>query len=327
VRPARDESRAPRPPADGLRRLAPQPPEWQVLGALAIVYVVWGSTYLAIRVTVETLPPLLSAGIRFASAGAVLTAVLVARGGVRRFVLPPRELAGAALVGLALLAAGNGGISTAEQHVPSSMAALVAASIPLWVVVFRALSREQVSRGTLGGVAIGFVGVAVLTSRGGEGAVDPFAAVLLVVACVCWAAGSFGSSRLPMPRDPFVSTAVEMLAAGLVLLAAAAIVEPGGIPAGAQLRSWIALGYLVVFGSLLAFTAYTWLLAHAPVSQVATYAYVNPVIALVLGWAILGEPLTPFLLGGAGLVLVAVALVIRHEGRRPPASIAAEEGG
>ena len=118
-----------------------------------------------------------------------------------------------------------------------------------------------------------------------------------------------------------------MLAAGLVLLAAAAIVEPGGIPAGAQPRSWIALGYLVVFGSLLAFTAYTWLLAHAPVSQVATYAYVNPVIALVLGWAILGEPLTPFLLGGAGLVLVAVALVVRHEGRRPPASIAAEEGG
>ncbi len=294
--------------------------------ALAIVYVVWGSTYLAIRVMVEGLPPLLSAGIRFVVAGTILAGALALRGGIRRFAVPRRELLGAGAVGIALLAAGNGGISTAEQHVPSSLAALVAASIPLWVVVFRALTRERVTRGTLGGVALGFAGVAVLTSQGEAGSVDPGAAILLVAACVCWAAGSFASSRVPMPRDPLVSTAVEMLAGGVVLLIAAVIIEPGGLPAHTEARSWLALGYLIVFGSLLAFTAYTWLLAHAPISQVATYAYVNPVIALVLGWAILAEPLTPFLLGGAVLVLVAVALVIRHEARQIPPSLAAEEG-
>jgi drug/metabolite transporter (DMT)-like permease len=274
---------------------------------------------------VEGLPPLLSAGIRFVVAGTLLAVVLALRGGVRRLLVPRRELLGAGGVGIALLAAGNGGISSAEQHVPSSLAALVAASIPLWVVVFRALARERVTRGTLGGVVLGFAGVGVLTSQGGAGSVDPGAAALLVLSCACWAAGSFASSRVPMPRDPLVSTALEMLAGGVVLLLAAAALEPGGIPAHSEARSWLALGYLIMFGSLLAFTAYTWLLAHAPVSQVATYAYVNPVIALVLGWAILGEPLTPFLLGGAVLVLVAVALVIRHEARQIPASLAAEE--
>ncbi|MGC8633425.1 MAG: EamA family transporter [Candidatus Limnocylindrales bacterium] len=297
----------------------------RVMGALGIVYVVWGSTYLAIRVMVEGLPPLLAGGIRFVVAGMILGVALTAQGGIRRFAVERRELLGAAAVGIALLAAGNGGINTAEQRVPSSLAALGAASIPLWVVVFRALAHERVTRGTMGGVALGFAGVAVLASQGEGGSVDAGAMAILVVACACWAAGTFASSRIPMPRDPLVSTAVEMLAGGLVLLLAAAILEPGGLPAHVETRSWLALGYLVAFGSLLAFTAYTWLLAHAPVSQVATYAYVNPVIALVLGWAILSEPLTPFLLAGAVLVLVAVAVVIRHEARQLPRSLAAEE--
>lgn len=296
-----------------------------MLVALAVVYVVWGSTYLAIRVVVESLPPLLGAGIRFLVAGAVLAVLLAARGGLRRLAVTRRELGATALVGVALLVGGNGGISIAEQHVPSSLAALVAASIPLWVVLFRALAGERVRRGTLAGVALGFAGVAVLASQGGEGTPDLVATAILVAACASWSAGTFAASRLPMPADPMVSTAIEMLAGGLVLVAASSVLEPGGIPGGVQLRSWVALAYLVVFGSLLAFTAYTWLLAHAPVSQVATYAYVNPVIALVLGWAILAEPLTPFLLGGAVLVLLAVGLVIRHEARPISGSLAAEE--
>ena len=302
-------------------------PAWRVRTTLGIVYVVRGSTYLAIRVMVADLPPLLGAGIRFVVAGAILFLLLALRGGVRRFALPPRELLGASVIGIALLAAGNGGISAAEQHVPSSLAALVAASIPLWVVVLRALAKERVTRGTLGGVALGFVGVGLLAAQGERGSADPAAVLLLVVACVCWSAGSFATGRIPMPRDPFVSTAVEMLVGGLVLLTIAVLAGQDALPAHVQMRSWLALGYLVVFGSLLGFTAYTWLLAHAPVSQVATYAYVNPVIALVLGWALLSEPLTPFLLGGAVLVLGAVVLVLRHEARPVLATLAAEEGG
>ncbi len=302
-------------------------PAWHVAVALGIVYVVWGSTYLAIRVMVEGLPPLLSAGIRFVVAGLILAVVLVARGGPRRFALSRQELLGAAAVGVALLAAGNGGITAAEQHVPSSLAALVAASIPLWVVVFRALAKERVTRGTLGGVALGFVGVGLLASQGEPGSADLGAGLLLVAACVSWAAGSFASGRIPMPRDALVSTAIEMLAGGAVLLGASVLVPGEAVPSGVEPRAWLALAYLVVFGSLLGFTAYTWLLAHAPVSQVATYAYVNPVIALVLGWAILSEPLTPFLLGGAVLVLGAVAVVIRHEARTAPSALAAEDGG
>jgi drug/metabolite transporter (DMT)-like permease len=299
------------------------PHAWRVYAALAVVYVVWGSTYLGIRIVVETLPPLLSAGIRFLVAGAVLAGILLLRGGPRRLAVTARELAGAALVGTALLVGGNGGISVGEQHVPSSLAALVAASIPLWVVIFRRLAGERVSYGTLAGVALGFAGVAVLVSQGGQGAIDPGAMLLVVAGAASWAAGTFGSGRLRMPADPLVSTALQMLIGGAVLFALGLVLEPGGIPAGAQPRSWLALGYLIVFGSLLAFTAYTWLLAHAPVSQVATYAYVNPVIALVLGWAILSEAVTVFVLAGAVLVVVAVALVIRHEAQPLPEDLAA----
>jgi drug/metabolite transporter (DMT)-like permease len=299
-----------------------------VFAALAVIYVVWGSTYLAIRIMVETLPPLLCAGIRFLVAGAVLAAILLLRGGPRRFAVPVRELGGAAVIGAALLMGGNGGITVGEKHVPSALTALVAASIPLWVVVLRRLSGERVSFGTLAGVALGFAGVALLVSQGGEGTVDPGAMLLVVAGAASWAAGTFASSRIRLPADPLVSTALQMLIGGALLFALGLVLEPGGIPADAQPRSWLALGYLIVFGSLLAFTAYTWLLAHAPVSQVATYAYVNPVIALILGWAVLAEAVTAFVLVGAVLVVVAVALVIRHEARPLPDDLAAaSEGG
>ena len=305
--------------------------DWRVVAALGTVYVVWGSTYLAIRVAVETLPPLHMASIRYLVAGGVMAGLLVARGGVTRLAVSRRELLGAAVVGTALLAAGNGGISVAEQRVPSSLAALIAASIPLWVVVFRALASERVPRGTLVGVVLGFAGVAAIALQGSRENGDAAATLLVVAAAMAWAAGSFLAGRLAMPRDPMVSTTLQLLTGGVILLALGLVVEPAGLPASVEPRSWLALAYLIVFGSLIAFTAYTWLLAHAPVSQVSTYAYVNPVVALLLGWVLLAEPVTPFLLGGAALVVASVALVIRHEsgGGRPTAvsPLAAEEGG
>jgi drug/metabolite transporter (DMT)-like permease len=279
---------------------------------------VWGSTYLAIRVVVLALPPLISAGLRFAVAGAVVLAAVTVTRRLRATRPRPRELAGAALVGCLLLVTGNGLVSIGEQHVPSAVAALTIASVPLWVVVFRRASGHRVARGTMVGVAIGFVGVAgMLVPTGLQGAIDPISLAILVVAALSWASGSYLATLIAMPRDPFVSTAAQMLAASAVLVVAGLAIgeRPDLAVAQAHPDSVLALAYLIVFGSLLAFTAYAWVLQHWPISRVATYAYVNPLVAVVLGGLILGEPLTmPILLGGAAIV-VAVAVVIRQESR------------
>ena len=297
------------------------PPAWQVWAALLVVYVVWGSTYLGIRITVETLPPFLAAGLRFAIAGAVLALVLAARGGAARLRITRRQLAGAAGVGVALLVSGNGLVMLAERQVPSGLAALVIAAVPLWVVVLRAATGERVARLTLAGVAVGFAGVGLLVLRDGLGHSASLAGMLiLLVASASWATGSFVSRRVQLPADPLVSTAVQMLVAGVALVAVAfALGELRGLDAA---RVWagsmVGLAYLVVFGSLVGFTAYTWLLQNAPISKVATYAYVNPVIALALGWIVLAEPVGPTILAGAGLVIVSVAAIVTRESHPAP---------
>ncbi|MDQ3915027.1 MAG: EamA family transporter [Actinomycetota bacterium] len=291
-------------------------PSWMVWAALWVVYIVWGSTYLAIRVTVETLPPFLSAGSRFLLAGVIVFAFLAVRKGLSAIRLTAREAAASAAVGAALLLGGNGLVSVAEQEVSSSLAALIIASVPLWVVLLRTLTGEKVSRGTLAGVGIGFAGVAMLVLPGGDSDGAGFAGVLtLVVAAASWAAGSFFSSRLPLPRNPFVSTAAQMVLGGLVLLVAgAATGEVSGLDvsefSGASIG---ALVYLVTVGSLFAFTAYVWLLQNAPISKVATYAYVNPVIAIFLGWLILSESITTTILIGAAVIVSSVAFIVSKE--------------
>lgn len=309
-------TRAPAP--DGGRVAGPGQPDLLGWAALLTVYLVWGSTYLAIRVVVLALPPLISAGLRFAVAGAVVLAAVTVTRRLRATRPRPRELAGAALVGCLLLVTGNGLVSIGEQHVPSAVAALTIASVPLWVVVFRRASGHRVARGTMVGVAIGFVGVAgMLVPTGLQGAIDPISLAILVVAALSWASGSYLATLIAMPRDPFVSTAAQMLAASAVLVVAGLAIgeRPDLAVAQAHPDSVLALAYLIVFGSLLAFTAYAWVLQHWPISRVATYAYVNPLVAVVLGGLILGEPLTmPILLGGAAIV-VAVAVVIRQESR------------
>jgi drug/metabolite transporter (DMT)-like permease len=291
-------------------------PAWKLWSALWTVYLVWGSTYLAIRVMVETVPPLLGAGARFTVAGAAMVAVL----SVRRRVRPTRaELLSALAVGI-LLPGANAVISVAEQEVPSALAALLVASIPLWVILLRRAAGEPVPAAGFWAVLVGFAGVALLL-RPGEQSGD--ATVLGLAACVgaaaMWATGSFASPRLQLPRDPLVSTGWQMLLGGLVCVAAGLVL--GEAPevdfAAFSTRSVVALAYLVVFGSWVAFTAYAWLLQNAPISKVSTYAYVNPVVAIVLGWLILDEVITPVTLVGAAIIVVSVALVVRIENRRP----------
>jgi drug/metabolite transporter (DMT)-like permease len=285
--------------------------------ALLVVYVVWGSTYLAIRVVVETAPPLLSAGLRFLTAGAILAGALAFRHrSVRVLRIGPRELAASGLVGALLLLGGNGLVMVAEQQVPSGLTALVIAAVPLWVVVFRLLTRDRPGQTTVLGVLVGFVGIALLLLPGDRPDGAELGGLLTIVgASLAWATGSFVSARLPLPANPFVTTTYEMLAGGLLMIAIGGLVGERPAVDAISSESWLALGYLVVFGSLLAFTAYVWLLSNASISLTATYAYVNPVVAVALGAVLLGETITgPMLLGGA-VVVAAVAIVVATESR------------
>ena len=284
--------------------------------ALGLVYVIWGSTYLAIAIAVQTLPPLFSAGLRFCIAGLVLLAWVAARRGVR---VGREQLIGASIVGLLLLAGGNGFVVLAERTVPSGLTALIIASVPLWIVLLRRLAGERVHPSTFAGVAVGFGGVAFLViPRGASGEVDSIGLAMLLVATTSWALGTFLAPRLRLPRDGLLSTALQQLAGGVVLvLAGATVGELGHLdPAAFSTGSLLALAYLIVFGSLVAFTAYSWLLQHAPVSLVATYAYVNPVVAVLLGAVFLAEPITPSILLGAAIIVAAVAFIVTREGAR-----------
>jgi drug/metabolite transporter (DMT)-like permease len=290
---------------------------WSALGA---VYLIWGSTYLAIAIAVQTLPPLLSAGLRFCLAGVILLGVIAVRRGLR---VGREQLLGAAIVGLLLLVGGNGFVVLAERTVPSGLAALIIASVPLWIVVFRRLAGDRIHASTFIGVAVGFAGVAFLVvPRGSSGAADAGGLLLLLVASVSWALGTFLAPRLRMPGDALLSTGIQQLAGGIILLVlGAAMGELDHLePSTWSANSLLSLGYLVVFGSLVAFTAYSWLLQHAPVSLVSTYAYVNPVVAVFLGALVLAEPVTPSIVIGAGIIVAAVAFIVTREGARQRAA-------
>ena len=289
-----------------------------VIAALLVVYVVWGSTYLAIRVVVQQAPPLLGMGTRYLTAALLLGTLLAVRGGVRRLRVTRRELAGCAFVGLMLPVLGNGMVSVGEDHgVPSGVTALLIAIAPLMITVFRFASGDRPRAWTWLGVLLGFGGLGYLVLAGRSTGHVPLGAALIVLfASTCWAFGSWSQPRLPLPRDAFVMTVHEMWTGGTVLVVV-------GLLRGERLalssydgRTWLAWAYLVVFGSMLAFTAYVWLLAHAPISLVATYAYVNPVVAVLLGAAILGEPVTHAVLIGGAVIVAAVAIVISVERRR-----------
>jgi drug/metabolite transporter (DMT)-like permease len=305
-------------PFEGDRTASPA----AVWAALVAVYIVWGSTYLAIRVTVETIPPLLSAAIRFLVAGGVLYALTIRRGDAEGDRPRPVHWRTAFIIGSAMLFGGNGLVSVAEQRVPSGLAALIIASVPLWMVAIRAVVlRERVRWVEVAGLVVGFGGITLLADPFGQGA-DLVGVATLLVAALCWASGSLYARRAPLPSRPLVGTAMEMLAGGLVLTVVStaagewADLDPGAVSLG----SLLGLGYLILFGSLMGFASYVWLLRSARTSLVSTYAYVNPVVAVFLGWAILGEGVTGLTLVAGAVIVGAVALIVSARPARGPES-------
>jgi len=268
----------------------------RVLAGFAAVYLIWGSTYLAIRFAIGTIPPLLMAAVRFLVAGSVLYAWSRSRGADRP---TPAQWRAAGVVGGLLLLGGNGSVVVAEQWVPSGLAALLAGAVPLWMVLvdWGWGSRTRPSARTTLGLVAGFIGLATLVGAPGVGAGgrrELLGGLLVLLGALAWAVGSIYSRHAPLPPRPRMWVAMQMLAGGALLLPASALVgEWHGFDAGAvSTRSALALLYLIVFGALVAYTAYIWLLSVSTPARVGTYAYVNPVVALVLGWALADEPLS-----------------------------------
>jgi len=295
----------------------------RVVTAFAAIYLIWGSTYLAIRFAIETLPPLLMAGTRHLTAGVLLYLWARHRGAARP---EGRHWKSAAAVGALLLLGGNGLVVWAETRVPSGLTALLVAMVPLWMVLLDWLWQGgRPAARTVFGLACGFAGVVILVGPrgfGGASHVDPLGAAALVVASLSWATGSLLSRRVALPASPFLATAMEMLAGGACLVVTGlALGEAGRVDlAAASARSWLALAYLVVLGSLVGFTAYVWLLRTVSASRASTYAYVNPVVAVLLGWALAGEPLSARTLLAAAMILPAVAVLSTARPRPAPAA-------
>jgi drug/metabolite transporter (DMT)-like permease len=297
------------------------------LGML-VLYFVWGSTYLGIAIAVDSIPPFLMAAVRFLTAGIVLMAWSVAREG-RSFVLPSRrEWRDSAIVGALLLGGGMGMVAYGEQTIPSGIAALLIAMMPVWVAVLGGIFLgERLPRLAVVGIIVGFAGVAILvgpSAIGGTGALDPLGLAACLLSPIAWATGSlFASHRAVLPRRPLVATGLQMLLGGSVLAAMATISgEVASFDAAAVTRdSAVAFLYLTVVGSLLAFTVYGWMLRVAPLPLVATYAYVNPVVAVILGWLVVGEAIDPRTIVAGAVIIFAVALIVTARGRmkRPAA--------
>jgi drug/metabolite transporter (DMT)-like permease len=289
-----------------------------VWAALAVVYVVWGSTYLGIDLAVRTIPPFLMAAARFLLAGGLLYAWAIRRGD-RGDRPTPRHWVSAFLIGAPMLAVGNAAVGWAEQTLDTGTASLIIASVPLWLALLdRVLYAQRLARAAVVGLAVGFGGVGLLVAPGGADGAGSRAALVLVFSSLAWAIGSLYSRNAPLPSRPLVAVAMQMLAGGLVLsVVSAAAGEVGRFHPGAvSLESWLGFAYLVGAGSLLAFSAYMWLLRAAPTSLVGTYAYVNPVVAVLLGTLLLGEPLSWRTVVGGGIIVASVALIVRAPARR-----------
>ena len=309
------------------------PSSVRVAVALGALYLVWGSTYLAIRIAVETIPPLTASAVRFLIAGGLLYAATIRTGDAAGDRPGRREWRDAAIVGGLLLAGGNGLLAIGERTIPSGIAALIIATLPLWVAILgRLFFGVVLSRRILAGTLIGFAGVAVLVGpTGGAGDLDPYGAAVVLLSPVFWAVGSLYSRGAHAPRRPLVGTAMQMLAGSAILfvLAAASGDLAGVRPAEVTRASVAAVAYLVFVGSLVGYTAYVWLLRVAPISLVATYAFVNPVIAVLLGWVVLAEPLEPRTIVAGAIIVVAVAVIVRARGgesRQPAPDEVVEPG-
>jgi drug/metabolite transporter (DMT)-like permease len=294
-------------------------PRSRVLAACAAVYIVWGSTYLAIHFAIETIPPYLMGGARFLVSGALLYGWTRLRGAARPSA---REWRDATISGVLMLCAGNGAVAWAEERVPSGLAALIVAVVPLWMVLLDWLRPRgtRPSLATIIGVVVGLAGLVVLigpTHSAGSQSVDLVASLALVAGAFAWAAGSVYNRYAARPASSAMSTGMQMLTGGSVMVMAGTLGGElrGFSIAGVSGASWLGWLYLVTFGSLVGFTAYVYLLKAVSPAKASTYAYVNPVVAVLLGWAVAHERITPSMMIGAAIILGAVAMITLSQSR------------
>ena len=303
------------------------PGKTAIVLAFAAIYLVWGSTYLAIRFAVETLPPFLMLFARFFTAGVLMYLFLRWRGVARPTA---REWLGGAVIGGLLLLGGTGAVGWAEQWIDSGLAALIVAIVPVWMALLDWIGPEKrrPTRAVVAGLVLGLIGVAVLVGPvdlSGGGRMQFIGSAVVVFGTLSWATGSVYGSRLPHPSSPWMSAALQMTAGGLLLLLfGTAMGEWSRLdPAGMSAKSLGALAYLMVFGSLIAFAAYIFLLRHETPARVGSYAYVNPVVAVFLGWALASEPVTPRTIVAAMIILTGVVLIVRHRASKSPPDLPA----
>jgi drug/metabolite transporter (DMT)-like permease len=305
------------------------PTRGRVALAFAAVYVLWGSTYLAIRFGIETIPPFLMAGTRHLIAGLLLYVWMRSRGTPRPSATHWRS---AAIIGGLMLLGGNGLVTWAEQRVPSGLAALIVASVPIWMAVLEGLEKRVRPGGAvIAGLLLGLAGIALLVAPGrfaGNGHVDPIGALALLTAALCWSFGSLYSRRVPLPASTFTATAMEMIAGGTWLWVAGLLFGEGSRLhlSAISMRSAVSLAYLILFGSLIGFTAYVWLLKATTAARVSTYAYVNPIVAVVLGTLFAGEVITARVAISALVIVGSVALIITSRSKPAGSAAPAKQG-
>ena len=300
-----------------------------VWAGLIVLYLVWGSTYLGIKVAVETVPPFVMGFIRFVPAGILLAGVVALRN--RRTIQRPgrRALADTLIVGALLLMGGMGLVAWAEQTIPSGIAALLIALMPMWLAIFGLVFLgERLPRAGVIGIAVGVVGVAILAwPTAGVDDLDPAGLLALLVSPVCWALGAiYAARRAVLPAPALFASGLEMIAGGLVLLVASAVTGELATfnPAAVSTESWIGILYLLLVGSLVGYTTFAWLVQVAPLPRVATYAYVNPVVAVILGAIVLQEPLSPRTWVASVVIIAAVVLIVTARARVQPAAASIE---
>ena len=282
--------------------------------ALATVYLVWGSTFIALAIVVRDLPPFLAMSVRHLVAGAVLLAFALPRGERRGDHIGRKQIGASFVFGGLLFVAGHGSLAWAQQTVPAGVAALLVGTIPIWMALFDRVGFGKRLPGTAyAGIAVGFGGLAILFDPFGKGSVDRLGALVIVLGAMCWAIGSLYSRGAPLPKRPLVSAGLASLCGGILLTGYSAVSGEIG-EATWTTDAVLALGYLIVVGSFVGFTTYVWLLRVAPISLVSTYAYVNPIVAVALGWLILDETITAQMAIAGAAVLVSVAVILRSGG-------------
>jgi len=289
-------------------------PDVRVWLALVTLYVVWGSTFIALAIAVRDLPPFLAMAIRHLVAGTVLLVVALPRGDRRGDPIGRPQVVAAFIFGGLLFVTGHGALAWAQQTVPAGVAALLVGTIPIWMALFdRVAFGHRLARSAYGGIALGFAGLVFLFDPFGEGSVDRLGSLVIVLSAMCWAAGSLYSRDAPLPKRPLVSAGLASLCGG-ILLAGYSVVSGEIGEAVWTTDATLALAYLVVVGSFIGFSSYVWLLRSAPISLVSTYAYVNPIVAVALGSLILDETVTMEMVVAGAAVLVSVAVILRSGG-------------